>query len=74
MVGPPAGTIRNVGSTSMPAKSTRTRFTAEDDRILLKWVTEARRDGKYVAGNTIYQALQTEVRRLDLKSCLQSSC
>ena len=55
----PAGrsqdTARPVGS-SEPAKATRTPFTAEDDKILTKWVLDAARGGS-ARGNKIYEEL-----------------
>ena len=61
-VGEPARTVRAVGSVnSMPKKSTRTPFTAEDDRILTEWVTGYGARGGYVLGNKIYEQLAAEV-------------
>lgn len=56
--GPAPGAIRPVGAgASHPAKLGRTPFTAEDDRILVDWVTKAERSGSATKGNAIYQQL-----------------
>ncbi|KAI1473189.1 TRF2-interacting telomeric protein/Rap1 C terminal domain-containing protein [Daldinia caldariorum] len=47
-------------SVSVPVKSTRTKFTAEDDRILREWVAINERKGERVLGNEIYKALEAE--------------
>ncbi|TGO40108.1 hypothetical protein BHYA_0042g00410 [Botrytis hyacinthi] len=39
---------------AQPAKSTRTPFTAEDDRILTQWVLEGKRLGRSTKGNQLY--------------------
>lgn len=56
--GPAQGTKREVGSTAIPPKGTRTPFTAEDDRVLWEWVEGSRRRGGMVKGNEIYKALE----------------
>ena len=58
--GPVAQNTRPVGS-RQPTKSTRTPFTAEDDRILLNWVVKAERDGLAIRGNEIYEQLEKKV-------------
>ncbi|KAI1798795.1 TRF2-interacting telomeric protein/Rap1 C terminal domain-containing protein [Daldinia bambusicola] len=45
---------------SVPVKGTRMKFTAEDDRILRKWVTFNERKGERVLGNEIYKTLEAE--------------
>ncbi|KAI9794617.1 MAG: hypothetical protein M1816_004504 [Peltula sp. TS41687] len=65
--GPPAGTIRNVGS-AKPIKGTRTPFTREDDEILLKWVKDCESRGARISGNEIYQQLETINRRHTFQS------
>ncbi|KAL9118336.1 MAG: hypothetical protein Q9187_005120 [Circinaria calcarea] len=57
-VGPPAGTTRDVGSVVQPARGSRTRFTAEDDRVLYDWVEASEDQGSAAAGNVIYQQLE----------------
>ncbi|KAH8816099.1 TRF2-interacting telomeric protein/Rap1 C terminal domain-containing protein [Xylogone sp. PMI_703] len=57
--GPPEGTVRPLRS-SRPAKNTRTRFTAADDRILRQWVEAAGRRGLPTSGNEIYQQLEVK--------------
>ncbi|TGO08917.1 hypothetical protein BTUL_0186g00210 [Botrytis tulipae] len=39
---------------TQPAKSTRTPFTVEDDRILTQWVLEGERLGRFIKGNELY--------------------
>ncbi|KAI9845080.1 MAG: hypothetical protein M1837_005084 [Sclerophora amabilis] len=56
-VGPPSSTARSVGA-SRPGKRSRTPFTAEDDRILYKWVTDQEHKGERVLGNEIYKQLE----------------
>ncbi|KAI1653300.1 TRF2-interacting telomeric protein/Rap1 C terminal domain-containing protein [Daldinia decipiens] len=41
-----------------PLKTTRTKFTAEDDLILRRWVASNERKGESVAGNVIYKQLE----------------
>ncbi|KUJ12511.1 uncharacterized protein LY89DRAFT_652986 [Mollisia scopiformis] len=55
--GPATATIRPVGS-SQPAKTGRTKFTAEDDRILMNWCAKAERQGQSLRGNIIFQQLE----------------
>ncbi|KAF3068295.1 hypothetical protein GL218_08326 [Daldinia childiae] len=40
-----------------PLKTTRTKFTAEDDLILRRWVASNERKGELVLGNAIYKQL-----------------
>jgi hypothetical protein len=56
--GPKAGTVRAAGSTALPAKGTRTPFTAEDDRVLWQWVERAKNEGGMIKGNEIYKQLE----------------
>jgi len=58
--GRPQRVARPVGS-SEPAKTTRTPFTAEDDRILTQWVLEAERKNGSIRGNKIYEELAANV-------------
>ena len=60
-VGPPAGTIRKVGSATHPTKGTRTPFTREDDKILWQWVQESKQKGGGTDGNEIYKQLEAMV-------------
>ncbi|KAF8857978.1 hypothetical protein BDZ45DRAFT_690436 [Acephala macrosclerotiorum] len=55
--GPVTRVVRQVGS-AVPSRQGRTKFTAEDDRILMKWCTRAERQGKSLKGNEIYQKLE----------------
>ncbi|PVH78402.1 hypothetical protein DL98DRAFT_573149 [Cadophora sp. DSE1049] len=54
--GPAQAQVREAGSTQ-PTKKTRTKFSPEDDRILMEWVARAERKGSSILGNTIYQLL-----------------
>lgn len=60
--GPPAGTIREVGS-AQPGRKGRTPFTAEDDRILMEWCVKAERKGLSLRGNDLYKQLEAKVKR-----------
>lgn len=61
LAGPPAGTIRGVGSTTIRPKGTRTSFTAEDDKILVAWVRKSVRKGGAEKGNELYKQLELHV-------------
>ena len=56
--GPVAGAIRDVGSVSVPRRSTKTAFTAAEDRQLWEWVEQAKENGGSVKGNEIYKQLE----------------
>lgn len=58
--GPIAQNTRPVGS-KQATKSTRTPFTAEDDRILMDWVVKAERKGLAIKGNEVYEQLEKKV-------------
>ncbi|KAL8701785.1 MAG: hypothetical protein Q9224_000332 [Gallowayella concinna] len=58
--GPPVGTIRAVGSMNQPAKSGRTKFSAEDDHVLVNWVVGVEQRGGAISGNEIYQQLEAQ--------------
>ena len=62
-VGPPAGTVRSVGSIVQPAKATRTKFTQEDDRELWLWVESTPQKSGGTEGNAIYKEFEKKVRR-----------
>lgn len=59
--GPPVGTARTTGSLQ-PTKGTRAAFTAEEDRILYKWVQD-QGPGGLVHGNKIYKSLEKKYPR-----------
>lgn len=59
--GPPAGGVRDAGS-SRPTKAGRAAYTADEDRILYEWVRNAEEQGGGVVGNEIYKQLQLKVR------------
>ena len=63
LAGPEKGTIREVGSTVVLGKQTRTAFTAEDDRELWLWVQRAQAEGGMVKGNDIYKQLEARNQR-----------
>jgi hypothetical protein len=58
--GPATKTAREVGATQL-ARRGRTPFTAEDDRILMEWVTRAERQGMKIRGNLLFQQLEQKV-------------
>jgi len=58
VAGVPVGMVREVGSTSLPARTTRTPFTADDERVLWQWVEHAKASGGMVKGNEIYKQLE----------------
>ena len=60
LAGRPIGSARPVGSTDRP-KQTRTPYTAEEDRILWKWVQKHVNNGGSLAGNVIYKQLEAKV-------------
>lgn len=60
-VGPPSGSHRTVGSIIQPPKSSRTKFTDEDDRFLVNWVVSFEQRGGATAGNEIYKQLEAKV-------------
>jgi Rap1 Myb domain/TRF2-interacting telomeric protein/Rap1 - C terminal domain/BRCT domain, a BRCA1 C-terminus domain len=55
--GPPKGTVREIGS-NRRGKTTRTPYTDEDDKLLYKWVTDAKNNGAATLGNEIYKQLE----------------
>ena len=59
-IGPPKGAVREIGSLNRPSKSTRTAYTAEDERALTEWVRDHGAAGE--SGNTVFQGLQLHVR------------
>lgn len=66
-------TPRPVGSAA-PGKSTRTPFSAEDDRQLYEWVKSAELAGVSIKGNELYKQLEAKVMETDLtQRTLQSS-
>ena len=60
-VGPPKTTARSIGSIQQPAKTTRVPFSAEDDRILRKWVEGTPQKFGGTDGNEIYKQLEAKV-------------
>jgi hypothetical protein len=63
--GPATKTLREVGS-GQPTRGGRTPFTAEDDRLLMEWVTRAEQQGASIKGNEIYKQLEQKVNAMIL--------
>ncbi|KAG9187555.1 hypothetical protein G6011_05426 [Alternaria panax] len=61
--GPPMDEAREPGSVHQPPKSGRAFYTAEEDRILYKWVRDAEAAGARVNGNEIYKQLEAKYPR-----------
>lgn len=61
LVGPAIGYARPAGSLSQPIKTTRTPYTAEEDRILWKWVQKQVSNGGSISGNEVYKHLEAKV-------------
>ncbi|KNG50789.1 transcription factor protein [Stemphylium lycopersici] len=61
--GPPLGEAREAGATHQPTRSGRAAYTAEEDRILYKWVRDAESRGGLVSGNEIYKQLEQKYPR-----------
>jgi len=53
-------TARPVGSTQ-PVKSTRNKFTHEEDQVLRKYVLQKVREGEKISGNEIYKSFAEQV-------------
>jgi hypothetical protein len=58
--GPATHMAREVGS-GEPTRKGRTPFTAEDDRILMKWVMQGERAGISSKGNELFKQLEKQV-------------
>ncbi|KAM0699345.1 hypothetical protein Q7P36_001392 [Cladosporium allicinum] len=56
--GPAAGAIRAIGSSTVPAKATRTPFTPQDDRDVCNWVHKCQQEGQFIKGYEIYKQLE----------------
>ena len=67
--GPPLGEAREPASVYRPTKSGRAAYTAEEDRILYKWVRDAQEAGAQIGGNEIYMQLEAKVC-INKESCL----
>ena len=59
--GPQAGTVRSVGSTTIPGKSTRTPFTQADDDELSEYVRGQTAQGHMAKGLELYKQLALKV-------------
>jgi hypothetical protein len=62
--GPRKGDAREAGSLTRPAKGGRVAYTADEDRILYKWIRDAPAQGVSIKGNKIYQQLEAKVMLL----------
>ncbi|KAL1591294.1 hypothetical protein WHR41_00020 [Cladosporium halotolerans] len=57
--GPAPGVVREIGSTVVPQRNTRTPYTAQDDRDLWNWVQRCQKLGvQGVKGNEMYKQLE----------------
>ncbi|KAF2680888.1 hypothetical protein K458DRAFT_344746 [Lentithecium fluviatile CBS 122367] len=63
LAGPPVGTARPAGSAARPAKGGRAAYTAEEDRILYKWVRDCEGRGLLSGGNEMYKQLESKYPR-----------
>ncbi|KAF1850233.1 uncharacterized protein K460DRAFT_269715 [Cucurbitaria berberidis CBS 394.84] len=61
--GPRVGEAREPGALNRPAKGGRAAYTAEEDRILYKWVSDAAAAGSLASGNEIYKQLESKYPR-----------
>ncbi|EEA28409.1 transcription factor Rap1, putative [Talaromyces marneffei ATCC 18224] len=59
---------RPVGAVGIPARSSRTPFTLQDDQILWDWVQPYEKRGDQIAGNLIYQQLAEQNPRHTFQS------
>ncbi|KAF2799162.1 hypothetical protein K505DRAFT_371164 [Melanomma pulvis-pyrius CBS 109.77] len=61
LAGPAVDSARDAGSTNRPMKGGRRPYTAEDDRILYKWVRDSEtRNTGLASGNEIYKQLEAK--------------
>jgi hypothetical protein len=58
--GPASHVVREVGSGG-PTRKGRTPFSAEDDRVLKKWVMDGERVGISSKGNELFKQLEEKV-------------
>lgn len=56
--GPAPGQVRAIGSSTQPAKATRTPFTPQDDRDVCNWVHKCQQEGQAIKGYEIYKQLE----------------
>jgi hypothetical protein len=61
IAGPRLGEAREAGSLDRPARGGRAAYTAEEDRILYKWVRDCEAAGGLASGNEIYKQLEAKV-------------
>jgi hypothetical protein len=61
IAGPPLGEAREVGALHRPARGGRAAYTADEDRILYKWVRDCAAVGGLAGGNEIYKQLEAKV-------------
>ena len=72
LAGPPIGTARAAGAAARPTKGGRTAYTADEDRILYKWVRDSEGQGGLASGNEIYKQLEAKVgdASTSLRTCM----
>ncbi|KAF2848672.1 hypothetical protein T440DRAFT_454042 [Plenodomus tracheiphilus IPT5] len=58
--GPPLGEAREPGALNRPTKFGRNAYTADEDRILYKWVRDCEATGGLSSGNEIYKRLEAK--------------
>ncbi|KAH9876671.1 hypothetical protein J1614_003803 [Plenodomus biglobosus] len=58
LAGPPLGEAREPGAINRPTKFNRNAYTADEDRILYKWVRDCEASGGLSSGNEIYKRLE----------------
>lgn len=61
LAGPRAGESREAGAINRPTKGSRAAYTAEEDKILYKWVRDCQANGGHISGNEIYKQLEAQV-------------
>ena len=60
LAGPRVGASRAIGSMARPARNTRIPYTAEDDRVLFKWVQTQAQRGVSILGNETFKQLEEQ--------------
>ncbi|KAF2009491.1 hypothetical protein BU24DRAFT_428383 [Aaosphaeria arxii CBS 175.79] len=63
LAGPPVGTASAVSAGSKSSRTSRAAYTAEEDRILYKWVRDHEKMGGRASGNEIYIQLEAKYPR-----------
>lgn len=60
--GPPLGEAREPGAINRPTRGGRAAYTAEEDKILYKWVRDHVAAGGLESGNELYKQLEANVQ------------